>query len=66
MLNRIKSYEKISDKKEAYKKSMLHTLSILIPAFIIAIVFTLNGWQTISSFGTVMFWGTIVSLLYMI
>ena len=66
MINRIKSYEKIANKKEAYKKSIMHTLAILIPVFIIAIIFTLNSWQTISSFGSVMFWGTIVSLLYML
>ena len=66
LVNRLENYAKSTDKKEAYKKSIKQTALILVPTAIIAIVFAFNSWMPISSFGMVTFWGTVVSLLYMI
>lgn len=66
MINRLYNYSKTTDKKEAYKKSVLQTLLILVPVCIIAIVFTFNSWQPISSFGMITFWGSLLSILYML
>ena len=66
MINRLKNYEKLDSKKEAYKKSMKETLLMLIPVFIIAVIFTFNSFLPISSFGMVLFWGAVIDLIYMI
>lgn len=44
----------------AFKK----IIKILIPIYIVAIVFTFSGWLPIYSFGMVMFWGLSVNILY--
>lgn len=66
LVNRLENYANSTDKKEAYKKSIKQTALLLAPAIVIAVVFAFNSWQSISSFGMVTFWGTLVSLLYMI
>lgn len=55
---------KIKNMKEAFKRTIQRMLLILIPVMIIAIIFTFNTWLLVSSFGMVMFWGIVTSVLY--
>ena len=36
----------------------------LIPLMIIALVFSIVGWANLSSFGMIMFWGLILTVVY--
>ena len=47
-----------------YTKTLMQFLNIIIVSFIIAIVFAIQAWVPIRSFGTVMFWGIIILVAY--
>lgn len=49
-----KSYE------EAIKKYAI----VILPVLILSVVFAFSGWMSIASFGMVIFWGLVVSIIY--
>lgn len=55
---------KIQETDVAFKQAIKKSIIILIPIYLIALVFTFNSWITISSFGMVMFWGITLNLIY--
>lgn len=55
---------KIQETDVAFKQAIKKSIVILIPIYLIALVFTFNSWLTISSFGMVMFWGITLNLIY--
>lgn len=55
---------KIDDANVAFKQAIKKSIIILIPIYLIALVFTFNSWLTISSFGMVMFWGITLNIIY--
>lgn len=55
---------KIQETDVAFKQAIKKSIIILIPIYLIALVFTFNSWLTISSFGMVMFWGITLNLIY--
>ena len=50
--------------KNAFNKSMLSMILVLIPTIIIGIVLCFASWLPIYSFGTVLFWGILIMLIY--
>ena len=50
--------------KNAFNKSMLSMILVLIPTIIIGIVLCFATWLPIYSFGTVLFWGILIMLVY--
>ena len=46
------------------KKELIQNIIIQIPLYIMSIVFVFANWETIKSFGTALFWGLIISVLY--
>lgn len=55
---------KIQETDVAFKQAIKKSIIILIPIYLIALVFTFNSWLTISSFGMVMFWGITLNIIY--
>ena len=55
---------KSNKEKININETILNTTIMLIPIYIIAIVFCFNSWLPISSFGATMFWGLLLSSLY--
>lgn len=49
---------------KAINESLVKFINISIPILIVSIVFCFAKWLEINSFGMVMFWGYVVSLLY--
>lgn len=49
---------------KVYSKTLLQFLNVFVVSFIIAIVFSLQTWVPIKSFGTIMFWGIIILVAY--
>lgn len=64
ILNYILTLKLLNSEKETFKKEILKFVLTLVPVFAIAVVFTFNNWLPIFSFGMIMFWGMIVSLIY--
>lgn len=64
MIKILENNIKIGNIERAFEKAILRTLLILVPIAIIAVVFTFNRWLSVFSFGTVIFWGITISLLY--
>lgn len=46
------------------KKELIKNVQVQIPLYIISIVFVFTNWEAISSFGTALFWGLIISVIY--
>ena len=61
----LKVYEKDEElKKKKYASEFKSIIMKSIPIFIIAIIFVFIGWTKISTFGMVMFWGLLLSIIY--
>ena len=52
------------EKKQKYNEALKRYSLSIIPIVIIAIVCCLVNWDAIYSFGMVMFWGIIISIIY--
>ena len=55
---------KAKKKKKNINETILNTTIMLIPIYIIAIVFCFNSWLQLSSFGATLFWGLLLSSIY--
>lgn len=60
----LKKCMKIQQVEVAFKQAITKSIIILIPIYLIALVFTFNSWVTIASFGMVMFWGITLNIIY--
>lgn len=60
----LENNKKVENLGIAFEKAILRTMLILVPIAVIAVVFAFNSWLWVSSFGTVIFWGIAISLLY--
>lgn len=60
----LENNKKMENIEGAFEKAILRTMLILVPIAVIAVVFAFNSWLLVSSFGTVIFWGMAISLLY--
>ena len=49
---------------KVYSKTLMQFLNVFVVSFIIAIVFSIQTWVPIKSFGTIMFWGIIILVAY--
>ncbi len=56
--------EKINMINEAINSTYKEMFLKLIPLMIIALVFSIAGWANLSSFGMIMFWGLILTVVY--
>lgn len=54
----------IEIKKKTFAKEYKSFVSKIVPILIISIVFSFMKWESISTFGMVSFWGTILALIY--
>ena len=59
-----KQENELSKYRKTYNKSMLSTMLVLIPTLIIGISLAFATWLPAYSFGTIMFWGILIMLLY--
>ncbi len=65
LLNRIKEKNMTAEeKRKKYNEALKRYSLSIIPIVIIAIVCCLVNWDAIYSFGMVMFWGIIISIIY--
>ena len=55
---------KANKEKKNINETILNTTIMLIPIYIIAIVFCFNSWLQLSSFGATLFWGLLLSSIY--
>lgn len=60
----LENNKKVENLGIAFEKAILRTMLILVPIAVIAVVFAFNSWLWVSSFGTIIFWGIAISLLY--
>lgn len=51
-------------KKKIYNTCLINNILLLFPIFIMSIIFIFIKWTTIASFGMVMFWGMVLSIIY--
>ena len=59
LLNRIKK-----NVKKSFEEAMRKFSLTIVPIFIFAVVCCFSGWMPIFSFGMVVFWGLIISVIY--
>ena len=65
LLNRIKEKNMTAEeKRQKYNEALKRYSLSIIPIVIIAVVCCLVNWDAIYSFGMVMFWGIIISIIY--
>ena len=65
LLTKIKSKDLRRDEKiENYNKCMKKYVFILIPLTILSLICCFTNWDSLYSFGMIIFWGIIISLLY--
>lgn len=60
----LRKYAKIQQVEIAFKQAIKKSIIALIPIYLIALVFTFNSWVTIASFGTILFWGITLNIVY--
>lgn len=48
----------------AVKQELIKNMQVQIPLYIMAIVFVFAKWESLMSFGTSLFWGLIISIIY--
>ena len=60
----LNKFTKKENKKEAIKEGMIRSIFIIVPIFIIALICSFSGYLQIASFGLIMFWGVILTILY--
>lgn len=49
---------------KTYSKTLMQFVNVFVVSFIIAIVFSMQTWVPIKSFGTIMFWGIVIMVVY--
>lgn len=49
---------------KTYSKTLMQFVNVFVVSFIIAIVFSMQTWVPIKSFGTIMFWGIVIMVAY--
>lgn len=59
---KLKSGNEIID--NVVKQELVKNIQLQIPLYIMAIVFVFSSWETIIDFGTSLFWGLIISVIY--
>ena len=59
LLNRIKK-----NVEKSFEEAMRKFSLTIVPIFIFAVVCCFSGWMPIFSFGMVVFWGLIISVIY--
>ena len=59
-----KAEQNIAEYKNVFKKSILTTIFVLVPAMIIGIVLCFAMWLPAYSFGTIIFWGLLIMPIY--
>lgn len=60
----LRKLNKIQQVEIAFKQAIKKSIITLIPIYLIALVFTFNSWVAIASFGTIMFWGITLNIVY--
>ncbi len=61
----ISNSEKTKEKMiKIYSKTLMQFINVLVVGFIISLVFSIQSWIPIKSFGTIMFWGIIIMIAY--
>lgn len=60
----LENNKKMENIERAFEKAILRIMLILVPIAVIAVVFAFNNWLGVFSFGTIIFWGVAISLLY--
>ena len=56
--------EGVANIDSAVKRELIKNIQVQIPLYIMSIVFVFANWETIRSFGTSLFWGLIISVIY--
>jgi len=65
LLYRLKHYDANEDTPKAIiNKSLLKAIMVMVPALIIAVIFSMFTWLPINSFGIVLFWGILLYVIY--
>jgi len=65
LLYRLKHYDANEDTPKAIiNKSLLKAIMVMVPALIIAVIFSMFTWLPINSFGIVLFWGILLYIVY--
>ena len=64
MIKLIKQGKEIEDAKVVFQKEVKYMVWIIVPLAIMAIVFSFAKWLPIFSFGMIIFWGILVSIIY--
>lgn len=54
----------VANRDVAVKEELIKNIQVQIPLYIMAIVFVFANWETLMSFGTALFWGLIISVIY--
>lgn len=64
ILNKTKNVDKNGSNKKAVNTAIIKCVFLIIPVYIISIVFCFISYLPINSFGMVMFWGITLDILY--
>lgn len=65
LLHVLKNTEKdLIEYKKAFNKAVLSVILVLVPVLIIGIILCFAAWLPAYSFGTIMFWGVFIMVLY--
>lgn len=64
LIKLIKQGKEIEDAKVAFQKEVKYMVWMIVPLAIMAIVFSFAKWLPIFSFGMIIFWGILVSIIY--
>lgn len=59
-----KMQKEVSSIDATVKEELIKNIQVQIPLYIMAIVFVFADWATLMSFGTALFWGLIISVIY--
>jgi hypothetical protein len=64
LISLLRKTKKENNMKEIFKKTWIDFLMIGTPLYIVSIVFSFATWLPISSFGIILFWGSVVFIIY--
>lgn len=59
-----KMQKEVSSIDATVKEELIKNIQVQIPLYIMAIIFVFADWATLMSFGTALFWGLIISVIY--
>lgn len=59
---KVKAGNEVTD--NAVKQELVKNIQLQIPLYIMSVVFVFSNWETIIDFGTSLFWGLIISVIY--